>query len=283
MSAPTVRRRRLGVALRNLRENADLKLEHVADRAGITVSKLSRVELARVAAKPVDVEKLLDVYQVAHGDQRELLVTLAREGGRRGWWQTYQDILSPVYADLISLEAEASTVRTFEPLLLPGLFQTSSYARAVISAITMVPATDNVNALVEVRMARQSVLTRPDPLHVWAIIHEAALKPVIMGTTIMRDQMQRLLDLSELSNVTLQVMPENAAPHPGTSGGFTILGFPEQSDLDVVLLENLSNSLYIEEAKEVEVYGAAFERLRAAALPFDRSLETINHMKDGTT
>ncbi|WHM36530.1 helix-turn-helix transcriptional regulator [Streptomyces sp. BPTC-684] len=283
MSAPTVRRRRLGATLRQLREDKSLKLEEVAAKTGFTGAKLSRVETGRVAAKPADVEKLLDVYGVRDRSRREGLVGLAREGGKRGWWQTYKDILSPVYSDLISLEAEASGVRTFQPLLIPGLLQTAAYARAVIAAINMTATPDKVNALVDVRIARQSVLNRPDPLALWAIIHEAALKPVVMGGSgagIMRDQLQRLLDLAELPHVNVQVMPADAAPHPGAAGGFTILGFPERSDLDVVLLENLSNSLYIEDATDVELYGEAFERLRAAALPFDRSLELIEQTKE---
>ncbi|QKW08032.1 helix-turn-helix domain-containing protein [Streptomyces sp. NA04227] len=283
MSAPTVRRRRLGATLRKLREDAGLTLEVVEERVGFTVAKLSRIETARVAAKAGDVEKLLDLYKFTDEAKREGLLKLVREGGKRGWWQSYREILKPVYQDLISLEAEASGIRTFETLLIPGLFQTSAYARSVIGAINLRATPDKVNALVEVRVARQSVLTRPEPLEVWAIIHEAALRTTVASNpAVMRDQLQRLCDLAELPHVNIQVMAERSAPHPGAAGAFTILGFPERTDLDVVLLESLSNSLYIEDDEDVELYGAAFELLRADALGFDKSLEMITELKEAT-
>ena len=280
MSAPTVRRRRLGASLRGLRESAGLKLEDVETKTGFTVSKVSRMELARVALKPGDVGRLLDLYKVEPGPKRDSFLQLAKEGGRRGWWQSYSEVLSPHYEDLISLESEASTVRTFEALLIPGLFQTSAYARSVITAVRPPTSAERVNALVEVRMARQSVLTRPEPPEVWAIIHEAALKPRISGSTLMHDQLQRLIDLAVLPHVNIQVMAESAPPHPGVAGTFTMLGFPERADLDVVLVENIFNSMYVEDLAEVEAYGSAFERLRAEALPFAESLEVITQQKD---
>ncbi|MFC9430971.1 helix-turn-helix domain-containing protein [Streptomyces sp. NPDC056987] len=277
MTAPTVRRRRLGLELKRLRENAKLTLDDVVARSGFSSSKISRIESATRGARPADVERLLGIYEVADSDVVAFLLILAKDGGKRGWWQTYD--LSPVYADLISLEADAASVSTFEPLLIPGLLQTAAYARAVVGAIMMNATPEEVTPRVEVRMARQSVLSRPEPLKLRAIIHEAALSARTPDVGVMRDQLQRLLDLAVYPHVRIQVLPLDAELHPGTAGGFTVLGFG-QPGLDVVLLEHLESSLYIEQFAGVERYVEAYERLTASALPFDTSLSLIAAKKD---
>ncbi|MEU6864034.1 helix-turn-helix transcriptional regulator [Streptomyces sp. NPDC046876] len=277
MTAPTVRRRRLGSELRRLREGAKLTLEEVEARSGLSASKVSRIESATRGAKPADVEQLMSTYDLDDPDVRSFLLTLAKDGSKRGWWQSYN--LSPLYADLISLEHDASTFNTFEPMLIPGLLQTAGYARAVITALSMTATPAEVAPLVEVRMARQSVLTRPRPLKLRAIIHEAALTTRAPGLGVMRDQLQRLLDVAEYPHVTIQVLPTDAELHPGAAGGFTVLGFG-QPGLDVVHVEQLDRSLYIEEPQEVSRYAEAFERVTASALPFDQSLSLIAAKKD---
>ncbi|MDX2575955.1 helix-turn-helix transcriptional regulator [Streptomyces scabiei] len=281
MADPTVRKRRLGSELRRLREAAGLKLDDVAARTSLTVSKVSRIEVARIGVKADDLDSLLDQYGVDDGAKRDVLHSLARHGSQRGWWQTYRDIISPAYADLISLEADAVNMRTYQSTLIPGLLQTAAYARAAISAINMTSTPPEVDALVEVRKARQSVLTRPDPMELWAIIHEGALRPRDKGNPqMMREQLQHLLDIQRLPHVSIQVLPLDAPPHVGMSGSFAVLGFPETSDLDVVHIESLTSALYVEDPAEVSRYGGAFERLRAAALPFDESADLIARTKD---
>ncbi|MFI6690043.1 helix-turn-helix domain-containing protein [Streptomyces sp. NPDC050485] len=280
MGAPTVRRRRLGAELRRLREAAGLKLDDVQERTAINTVKASRVETARTGVKAGDLDTLLDLYGVDDAAKRAVLHALARDGARRGWWQTYSDTISPAYADLISLEAQTKSVRTFQTTLIPGLLQTAAYARATIDAINMTSTPDRVHTLVEVRVARQSVLTRPDPPELRAIIHEVALRPQLGDPHVMREQLQKLLDVQDLPHVCVQVLPLTASPHPGMAGPFTILGFPETADLDIALVEHLTSALYVEDPAEVSVYGSAFERLRAAALPFGRTTDLIAQLKD---
>lgn len=277
MAVPTVRRRRLGVALRRLREDARMTLDEVEARTGLSTSKVSRAEGATRGVKPADLELLLATYAVEDEDLRSFLFRLARDGSKRGWWQTYD--LSPVYADLISLEADASSLNTYETMLVPGLLQTAAYARAVITAVGMNSSPEEVSALVDVRMARQSVLTRTNPLKVRAIIHEAALLATAPGVGVVRDQLQRLLDASQNPHTTIQIMPKEAELHPGVAGAFSTLGFI-QPGLDVVLLEHMDSSLYIEKTAEVARYAEAFERLTAVALPFSDSLTLIRRLKD---
>ncbi|GGX26543.1 helix-turn-helix domain-containing protein [Streptomyces chryseus] len=284
MSEPTVRRRRLGGELRRMRETKGLKVSDVARTTPLNDPKISRIENATVGVKPADLDALLDLYGVDDAEKRAALHRLAREGSKRGWWYTYRDAISPAYADLISLEADAKSMRSYQSTLIPGLLQTAAYARATIDAINMTSAGEHVDALVQVRVARQAVLTRPDPLEVWAIIHEAAIRPQVSNNPqVMRDQLQHLLDLSDMHHVSIQVLPLSAPPHPGMAGSFAVVGFPETADLDVVLVESLASSLYVEDPTEVARYGSAFERLRAAALPFDQSADLISNVKKDVT
>lgn len=281
MGAPTVRRRRLGAELRRLREQQRLTTDHVAKQFGWHNAKVSRIETGRSAARPGDVQSLLDLYGTHDDLKRRALVALARNGNRRGWWQTYSDVLTSAYTDFISLEADATVMRTYECGLVPGLFQTAAYARDVIAGINMTETSEEVDRLAEVRQARQAVLTRPNPLEVWAVVDEGVLRTrTTGGPHVMCGQLQRMLDLSAFPNVTIQVMPQAAGPHPGRSGAFAILGFPERHDMDVVLVENLTNALYMEEQHEVDRYAAAFQRIVADALSLDDSLHLIRNLKD---
>ncbi|MER6485676.1 helix-turn-helix transcriptional regulator [Streptomyces virginiae] len=263
----------------SLRDAKGLKQDEAARHIGWDGPRLSRLEGGRAGIKADLLGELLDLYAVDDAAKRDVLMTLARAGARRGWWQTYKDIISPAYAELISLEADAKSLRSYQTLLIPGLLQTAAYARASISAINMGSTPDQVNALVEVRQARQSVLSRPEPLEVWAIIHEAALRSSTADPAVMAGQCQRLLDLMELPSVSIQIIPLDAPPHPGMAGPFTVLGFPESADLDVVLVEHLASALYVEDAADVSVYGSAFDALRAHALPFDKSADLTARIK----
>src|SRR5690606_25123269 len=206
MGEPTVRKRQLGGELRRMRVAAGLKLEDVAARTGLPASKVNRVELARLGIKPDDLNKLLDLYGVDDVAKRDVLHALAKHGSQRGWWQTYKDIISPAYADLISLEADATSMRTYQTTLIPGLLQTASYARSTINALSMNAPAGEVNALTQVRMARQAVLSRPEPLELWAVIHEAALRPRVKSDPkMMKEQLQKLLDHADLPHVSVQV------------------------------------------------------------------------------
>ncbi|MGW6518532.1 DUF5753 domain-containing protein [Streptomyces sp. NPDC054962] len=285
MSGPTVRRRRLGRKLRALRDAQHLTLEDVAEKSdgAFTVAKLSRLELAKTAAKPADVEALLTLYGADDPELTGALLLLAREGAQRGWWHSYRGVLSPVYEDLISLEHEASSVRSWHMGMIPGLLQTGEYARAIITCTAMSEAVEaRIDPLVEVRLARQSVLTREHPVQLWAIIAEGALRTSGLGDGVMRDQLSRLLDRGRRPNVTIQILPTTAPPHVGQVGSYSLLSFDEQPELDVVHVESLTSALYVEEPEHVGVYRDAFERLRAAALSPELSAQRIAEIRDQT-
>jgi hypothetical protein len=212
------------------------------------------------------------------------LENMAREAGKKGWWQTYSGVLAPAYADYISLESDAERVCEWTPMLIPGLLQTAAYARETIAANAITRTPDEVTALVEVRQARQAVLSRPgSPLQIWAVIHESVLHQRFANRpTTMRDQLRRLLDVAELPGVTIQVMPLDATPHPGTVGGFTVVNYPGPTP-DVVLVENLMGNTYVEDPDAVKTFVGAFERVVAAALPVDDSLALIGKTERGSS
>ncbi|MET7905781.1 DUF5753 domain-containing protein [Streptomyces sp. NPDC005355] len=284
---PTVRRRRLGSTLRRLRTEAGMTLDAAAEALNAagngssdtrrwTAPKLSRIENANATIRITEVEPLLRAYRITDGDIRIALEGLAKDAGKRGWWQTYRGVVGPAYADYISLESDADSVRDYAPLVVPGLLQTPDYARETIAANAVARSAAEVDALAEVRLARQAVLTRPAaPLKLWAVIHEAALRRRFAGRpAIMTAQLRRLLAVAEWPTVTLQVMPIDAAPNPGDAGAFTVVGFPGPMP-DVVTQENLRGPLYVEGVDDVNVFADAFGHIVDSALSTDATKALI--------
>ncbi|TDC79959.1 helix-turn-helix domain-containing protein [Streptomyces hainanensis] len=278
---PTFRHLRLGTTLRTLRTQAGMTLEGAATAVGWQTPKLSKIENARQQVRPAEVTALLGVYGVTDPDAVTALENLARDARRRGWWQNYRAVVSRAYTDYISLEDEAERICEWSPLLVPGLLQTAAYARETIGAAASSTPPNEVAALAEVRQARQAVLSRPDrPLQFWAIVHEAALHHrFAIRPTVMREQLQRILDAAELPNVTVQVMPLDSTPHPGIVGGFSLVSFPG-SIPDVVLVENLGGDIYLE-GDATSPFTTAAQRISAAALSVEDSLVRITQLKEG--
>ncbi|MFI0352898.1 helix-turn-helix domain-containing protein [Actinomadura sp. 9N407] len=274
--SPTLRRRRLSAELRRLRDEAGLTATQVAKRLDWQTSKLTRMERGEwQRPNPRDIVDLLDVYEVADERQREALVLLARQGRQRGWWHAYKDMLSERYSTYIGLEVEASSLLTFQPLLIPGLLQNADYARALIIGGPDEATVEEVERKIEIRAERQELLTRSQPPQLWGVIDEAAIRRQIGGREVMRAQLQHLLAMTELPRVTLQVIPYAAGAHPGMTGAFSILSFLEDSDPDAVYVETIAGELFLEEPEEVRHYQLAFRRLNAVALSPRDTLDLI--------
>ncbi|HTW00729.1 MAG TPA: helix-turn-helix transcriptional regulator [Streptosporangiaceae bacterium] len=272
--SPTVRRRRLALELRRLREAAKLTCEEVADHLECSASKISRVETGRVSVSPRDVRDMLELYGVSV-TQREGLVQLARDSRQKGWWHAFSDTMQPQFATYVGLESAASEIRIYEVSLIPELLQTEDYARAVIRSGMMSSPSDDIDRQVALRMARQPAITRDDPPKVWAVLDEAALRRQVGGPGLMRLQLEHLLARAALPNVALQVIPFGGGAHPAMGRPFIILVFPERVDTDVVYLEDLTSALYVEDVAEVDRYNVFFNHLRATALSFDDSSALI--------
>ncbi|MCX3288189.1 helix-turn-helix domain-containing protein [Streptomyces luteogriseus] len=275
---PAVRRRKLGAELRALRTSAGLTSGEAARLVSWHQSKVSRIETGTSGVKPADVRLLLDAYGVTDSQLRELLMMLAGSddnGGRHHWWHAYRGVLPPTYRDFISLESQAGTMRTLETTVVPGLLQTPEYARAVTRAAVEGLPEDRLDTLVEVRLARQDVLRADPPLELSAVLDEAVLRREVGGPGVMARQLERLVEAARLPQVRLQVLPFAAGAHIGVTGPFVIFSFSSTSDLDVVVLDHLTSSLYLERKEDLQAYTEAFNALQIHALSPEDSLDFI--------
>ncbi|GGR83006.1 MULTISPECIES: helix-turn-helix domain-containing protein [Streptomyces] len=283
-NGPAVRRRKLGAELRTLRTGAGLTSGEAARLVGWHQSKVSRIETGASGVKPADLRLLLDAYGVRDRHLRELLLILAgseETSGRHRWWHAYRGVLPPTYRDFISLESQASAMRTLETTVVPGLLQTAEYARAVTRAAVKDLDEDRLDTLVEVRLARQDVLRSDPPLALSAVLDEAVLRREVGGPGVMARQRRRLMEAARLPQVRLQVLPFTAGAHIGLTGPFVIFSFPSTSDLDVVVLDQLTSSLYLERKEDLMAYSEAFSTLQFHALSPEDSLDYIAGIGDG--
>lgn len=249
--------------------------EEVGSRLLVSGSKISRLETGRRGIQPRDVRDLLDLYGVDDEDKREALMTLTRQARQKGWWHRYGEAIPEWFEVYVGLEAEASTLRTYEAELVPGLLQTVDYARAVHRAADTEGSSQEIERRLEIRMARQELLTRPASPRFWAVMNEAVIRRVVGGQGLMRLQLERLAEAAELPNVTLQILPFGAGAHAAMLSSFHVLEFPERVDPDVVYLENMTGALYLEKPAEVDRYILAFDHLKAKALDPDESVTLI--------
>ncbi len=275
--SPTVRRKRLGIELRRLREQAGLTCEEVGRQLECSGTRISRMETGRITVKPGDARELLELYGVT-GPEADALVQLAREARRKGWWHTYGRVLPAWFEAYIGLEAEAVRLRDFQSMVIPGLLQTEDYARAVIRAAPNAGSPDDVERLVAARMERQAILARAHPPDMWVVLSEGVLRAQIGGPAIMRAQLRRLADVAGGPNVTLQVLPFSNLAHVHPISPFTMLEFPDRADPAVVYLEHLTGSLFLEDEDEIRRYRVVFDHLRAEALGTGQSVDLIARM-----
>ncbi|RSS90694.1 XRE family transcriptional regulator [Streptomyces sp. WAC05292] len=276
---PTVRRRRLGMELRKLREDKGMTAEQVAERLLVSQSKISRLENGRRSISQRDVRDLCDVYEVEDRRLVESLMQMAKDSRQQGWWHAFGDIPYSVY---IGLETDAASLRTYEPQMVPGLLQTPEYAHALIRGAVPETSPADVEKRVQVRMHRQKRLSETDnnnpevgPLRLWAVIDEAALRRRVGDAQLMARQLEFLMEQSEQPHITVQVMPFGMGAHPGMTGQYAILEFPDATDSTVVYIEGVTSDLYLEKANDVQMYSVMYEHLRAQALNVEQTREFI--------
>lgn len=262
----TVLRMLLGNQLRRLREAAGVTPDDAGYEIRASRSKISRMENGRVGFKERDVADLLTLYGVTSEQERSGLMDLARRANTPGWWAKYGDLLPDWFEVYLGLETAASVLRTFELQFVHGLFQTEDYARAVTMLGHKAEADGSVDRRVNLRMKRQDLLTRPDPPRVWSVMDEAALRRPVGGPKVMRSQLRRLIEVSEMTRVTLQVVPFQRGGHAAAGGSFSILRFEEPALPDVVYIEQLTSALYLEAQNDVDSYMKVMNRLSAEAL-----------------
>lgn len=280
---PTVRRRLLGSELRRLRESRSIKPEEVAERLGVAPSTLSKIETGKAPIRTQYLNSLFELYDVGDPEQRKVLLQMARQGHRKGWWPLWDGVLPTGFGMYVGLEAEAVSLRAYEAQVVHGLLQTEDYARAVMSTVRRRQTPEEIERLVRLRIRRQDVLHRQDPLELWLILDEAVLRRMASSSPLMREQLDFLCEASQWPNVTLQVLGFGVGLHPALGGSFAIIEFPERLDADVVYMEALTGQAYIEESdREVRAQAEVFDLLRASALSPAESALLIRSVTAGS-
>ncbi|MFC0506965.1 helix-turn-helix domain-containing protein [Micromonospora costi] len=279
-TGPTVLRMLLGAQLRRLRESSGVTREGAGWEIRASESKISRMELGRVGFKERDVADLLTLYGVTDAEEREVLLTLARDANSPGWWHRYGDVLPSWFQSYLGLEAAAALIRTYEVQFVPGLLQTPAYARAVVLLGHGAAAPDEIDRRVALRMRRQELLRRADPPQLWAVVDEAALRRPIGGPDVMRDQLTALIEATRSPNIRLQIIPFAAGGHAAAGGAFTILRFGDQDLPDIVYIEQLTSAIYLDKRDDLDHYALAMERLCIEAEPPERTPELLGRLRD---
>ncbi|GGK42540.1 helix-turn-helix domain-containing protein [Nocardia camponoti] len=275
----TVRLRRLAAMLRELREAAGLSKEDVSARTGINVTTLYRIEMAQARPQRRTLGAMLDLYEVPE-KTREEAISLLTDALKPGMSQPYEGAVSEIYASYINFEAEALSARQYQTSTVPGLLQTFQYAIAVID--TSMPRLDSptMENRAQARMDRANNLTKDEPLELWVVMDEAAIRRVVGGPATMVEQLNRLLDDTKRKNVILQILPFDAGAHPGMAGSFTLLDFRNPVDPEVVYVESMSLHHLVEGHSEIRRFGVIFDQLRAMALSPRDSARLITEVRD---
>jgi transcriptional regulator with XRE-family HTH domain len=274
-AGPTVRRRRLGTELRRLRDSSGYKLEEVAAQLGVAPSTLSRIETGKAPTKSAYLSQMLEMYGVSDAEQRQVLLDMAREGHRKGWWAAYDDVLPSGFDIYVGLEAETAAIRSYEISVVQGLLQTADYARAVLREMFPRHTSQQIDRLVDLRIERQHRFDDDPPLELWAILDEAVIRRTVGGPAVMRRQLNHLVAEADRPGMTMQVLPFSCGAHAAHGGPFSILAFPDRSDSEVAYVESVAGYIYLEKDRDVRARADAFDRLRAAALSPGASADLI--------
>jgi transcriptional regulator with XRE-family HTH domain len=259
--SPTVRRRELGALLRRLRNENGLTVEQAAERLLFSMSKLSRMETGQGIATARDIRDLCELYGVTDESERERLTNLAREGKQQAWWHSY-DL---AYETYVGLEAEAVAISAFQSSVVHGLLQTADYARAGHEGAMPRLGPEQIERQIEAKLTRQHVLAQHRPPHFSAILDEAALHRVVGGRRVMAAQLARIVEMSELPNVVVQVLPFGVGAHPALESNFAILELSGQTP-DIVFVEGMIGSTYLDRDDDLKRYREVFRRLQSIAL-----------------
>jgi transcriptional regulator with XRE-family HTH domain len=270
----TARRIVLGATLRRLRERANISRADAGYAIRSSDSKVSRLELGRVAFKERDVADLLTMYGITDPEERESFLTMVRDANKPGWWRRYSDVMPNWFHDFVGLEESATRIQCYELQFVPGLLQTPAYARSIATRGRPDFAPPEVERRIKLRIERQRMLNGPNPPKLWAVLDESVLHRPIGGRRTQREQLEHLLEASRQSHITIQVVPMHLSGY-AAEGSFTILRFAEPELPDVVYVEHLGGALYLDSLEDMELYGRALDRLTVDAETPDRSRQIM--------
>jgi transcriptional regulator with XRE-family HTH domain len=281
---PTVLRMILGRQLQALREKAGMTFDQAAEVIYTSSATVRRMERAEGALKPLNVKALLMAYGITDVREIDAFLALARDASKPGWWHSYDDVLPTWFRTLIGLEEAASLIRGYDPQWIPGLLQTPDYARAAVATGFPDATDEEAQRRVELRLARQQILSRPDPPRLWLVIDEAALRrpAASTGPEVMRAQLDALAEAAGRPNITLQVLPFTAGLHPAMYGPFRIFRFDGHQQPDIVYGESMTSAWYIDKPDETALYTQALDRISARAAPAATTIKTLRQIHKET-
>ncbi|HLU58319.1 MAG TPA: helix-turn-helix transcriptional regulator [Pseudonocardia sp.] len=271
----TARRIVLGTQLRRLRERAGISRADAGYMIRASDSKVSRLELGRVAFKERDVADLLTMYGISDPEEREQFLAMVRKANEPGWWRRYTDVVPSWFQEFIGLEESASRIHTYELQFVPGLLQTEAYVRAVLTRGRPDYAPPDIEKRINLRMQRQALITAsPNPPKYWAIVDESVIHRPIGGRKVLREQLKFLLEQSKQPHITIQIVP-NALSGYAAEGPFQLLRFAEPELPDVVYIEHLGGAVMLDGVEEIEIFSRALDRLTVDAETPDRSRQML--------
>jgi transcriptional regulator with XRE-family HTH domain len=289
--SPTAARRRLGTALRELRESTQLTLDDAGKPLQRSAATISRLENGKVKPRLIDVGVLLDLYadrrpDVVTEDQRSRVLELATESRREAWFSPFRDVLAgSMISDhmrrYVEFETDASRIESYEPDVVPGLLQTESYIRAIAESYYRENSPEQHQRFVQFRLARQNVLRRrEEPLQLHVVLGELVLRRPIGGPEVMREQLSAIADQlrNGLPNVTIQVAPASLLTRGAIGGPFVVMSFADSQDNDLVYLEGRSGAEYLHSEHDLTEYRALFHDLASSALDREASLAMLEEV-----
>ena len=273
-SGPTIARWQLGHQLKTLREAAKITQLQIAEVLGCSESKIYKIEAGDVGINRGDLLVMLSRYGVPEDDpSASTALDLQKQGKQRGWWSKYGTL--PInYAMYVGLEGAATEVKNFELAVVPGLLQTRAYATAIMNA-NWPDDPNEVERRVELRMERQACLTEDPPLKFWAVVDEGVIRRRTGDDEVMVAQLKHLLTLSHRPNITIQVLPFSEGWHPGTTGSFSILEFPEGVHSPVAYVVSQAGDVYLERDDDMRRVTLTYTHLQTAALSQAKSRDLI--------
>ena len=278
---PTVLRMILGRQLQALREKAGISYDQAAAIIYTSPNTVRRMERAEGGLKPLNVKSLLIAYGITSPAEIDAFLDLARDASKPGWWHGYDDVLPSWFRTLIGLEEAATLIRGYDPQWIPGLLQTPDYARASVATGFPDATAEEVQRRVDLRLARQHIIDRPDPPRLWLVIDEAALRRAAASTgpAVMRAQLGKLIEDAQRPNVTVQVLPFAAGFHPAMYGPFRIFRFDGQDQPDIVYGESMTSAWYIDKPDETALYIQALDRISAQATPGADTVKVLRQIR----
>jgi len=272
-SDPSLNRRKLRLALKAARDKTGMTQREAADRLDWSLSKVIRIEAGTVSLSVTDLQATLRLYEVTDEELVEELERAARGSKGQSWWSEYNDIISPPFAQFLGYESAADSVRTYHPTLIPGLLQTADYI-ATLFAVT--PGSTQVQRRIDLRTARQERIFG-DGGNVTTIVDESAVRRLVGGPSVMRNQLAHIKQLAEGQKIKLQVLPLSAGAHDSLEDSFVLFGYHD--DEDVLYISGPGGVLTNRDNREmVARYQECFEDLTDKALGQEASVSLLDEL-----